>query len=144
MSEDRPELSVLILDDEEHIRKILQLLLERAGYQVFTAPTGEDALTIAKVEHPEAILLDIVMPAMNGYDVLRRLKSDPDTRAIPVIMVTSRGSERDIATSFQLGALFYVEKPFETQDLLEKLRVAIVRAANGDAAPSSAPDSLPA
>ena len=59
-------------------------------------------------------------------------------------MLTSKSTEHDIATSFRLGALFYVEKPFETQDLLEKLRVAIVRAANGDAAPSSAPDSLPA
>lgn len=143
MSQDTPEHRVLVLDDEEHIRKILKLLLERAGYQVFTAPTGEDALTMAKVEHPEAILLDIIMPAMNGHDVLRRLKSDPDTRDIHVIMVTAKGSERDIATSFRLGALFHVEKPFETKDLLEKLRVAIVRAAEGGMG-SSAPDALPA
>lgn len=138
MSQHEPEHSVLILDDEEHIRKVLKLLLERQGYQVFTAPTGEDALTVAKVEHPQAILLDIVMPAMNGYEVLRRLKSDPDTRAIPVIMVTAKGSERDIATSFRLGALFHVEKPFQTKDLLEKLHVAIVRAAEGDTGPSAA------
>jgi len=143
MSQDRPEHSVLVLDDEEHIRKILKLVLEREGYQVFTAPNGEEAIVLAKVEHPEAILLDIIMPMMDGYEVLRRLKSDPDTRAIPVIMVTAKGGERDIATSFRLGALFYVEKPFETKDLLEKLRVAIVRASEGGPGPS-APDSPPA
>lgn len=143
MSQDNGEHSVLVLDDEEYVRKLLRLLLEREGYQVFTAPTGDDALLLAKVEHPHVILLDIVMPRMDGYEVLRRLKSDPDTRTIPVIMVTAKGAEYNIAISFRLGALFHVEKPFESQDLLEKIRIAIVRAAEGDTGPS-APHSLPA
>ena len=103
------------------------LLLEREGYRVVTAANGAEGLTLAKVEQPDVILLDVIMPNMDGYETLRRLMMDPDTKGIPVIMVTAKTTERAIATSFQLGAVSYVEKPYETQDLLQKIQAALAQ-----------------
>ena len=116
--------TILMIDDEEDARKLVKLLLERAGYRVLTAQTGAEGLILAKVERPQVILLDILMPKMKGHEALRRLKGDLDTRDIPVIMLTAMGTEHDIAASFRLGAVFHLEKPFETRDLLEKVKAA--------------------
>ena len=124
---------ILMIDDEASGRRITKLLLERSGYQVLTAPSGEEGLVLAKVEHPDVILLDIMMPKMDGYETLRRLKRDPDTRVIPVLMLTARGADQDIAMSFQLGAVFHLDKPYETKDLLRKIEGALARAAQEDA-----------
>ena len=118
-------LTVLAVDDEVNARKLLKLLLEREGFRVLTASNGEEALILAKVEQPNVVLLDVMMPKMNGYEALRRLREDQDTAAIPVIMVTARGTEHDIAASFKIGAVFHVEKPYETRDLVQKIRVAM-------------------
>jgi CheY-like chemotaxis protein len=119
--------SVLIIDDEPNARKVIKLLLEREGYRVLTAANGEEGLILSKVERPGVILLDLMMPKMNGHETLKRLKEDQDTTDIPVIVVSAKVGEHDIAASFRLGALFHVEKPYETQDLLKKITVAVTR-----------------
>ena len=119
--------TVLVVDDEPNVRRITKLLLEREGHRVLTAADGEEALLLAKVEQPDVILLDVVMPKLDGYETLKRLRVDADLQSIPVVMVTARGTEHDIATSFRLGAIFHIEKPYETQDLLQKLQVALRR-----------------
>lgn len=122
MSE-QPARLILAVDDEESSLKLIRLLLERVGYRVLTAPSGEEGLVLAKAEQPDVILLDVIMPGIDGHEMLRRLKRDPDTKAIPVMMVTARGADQDIEQSFKLGAVFHLEKPYETHDLLKKLEV---------------------
>lgn len=127
--------TILVVDDEEPARRLIKLLLEREGYRVFTSANGPEALILAKVEQPDAMLLDILMPRMNGHDVLKRLKTDPDTCLIPVIILSAKGADRDIQTSFHLGAVYHMEKPFETLDLLEKIKIACVQATRDAAGP---------
>lgn len=117
--------AVLMIDDEANARKLVKLLLEREGFRVLTAANGEEGLILAKVEQPHVILLDIMMPKMNGYETLRRIRDDEDMKHIPVIMVTAKGTEHDIAASFRLGAVFHIEKPYETKDLVQKITVAL-------------------
>ena len=131
MSQDKKPLSVLMIDDEPNHRKVVKLILEREGYRVLTAANGEEGLILAKVEQPDAILLDVMMPKMDGYEALRRMRADQDLKDIPVIMITARGAEHDIATSFRLGAIFHLEKPYETGDLLQKIQVAVTLAQQG-------------
>ena len=124
--------TVLVVDDEPNVRRITKLLLEREGHRVLTAADGEEALLLAKVEQPDVILLDVVMPKLDGYETLKRLRVDADLQSIPVVMVTARGTEHDIAQSFQLGAVFHVEKPYETKDLLQKVKVALALREGGE------------
>ena len=124
-----------MIDDESNSRKVAKLLLEREGYRVLTASNGEEGLILAKVEQPDVVLLDVIMPKMNGYETLRRLRDDQDMKDTPVIMVTARGTEHDIATSFRLGAIFHIEKPYETKDLLQKIKVALSLHEQGDERP---------
>ena len=140
-SRDNGKPLVLLVDDEQSNRKLVTLLLGRVGYVVRTAPSGEEGLIVAKAEHPDLILLDVMMPVMDGHEMLLRLKRDPDTRDIPVIMLTARGGEQDIAVSFQRGAVFHVDKPYETRDLLQKIAVAL-NLTDPDA-PSDLPDEPP-
>ena len=133
MTSDAPK-TVLMVDDEANARKVAKLILEREGYRTLTASNGEEGLVLAKVEQPDVILLDVMMPKMSGYDMLKRLREDQDTQQIPVIIVTARGTEHDIATSFKLGAVFHLQKPYETKDLLQKLQVAMRLPDTGEAA----------
>lgn len=128
--------TVLMIDDESNARKMAKLLLEREGFRVVTAANGEEGLILAKVEQPSVILLDLMMPKMNGHETLRRLRDDQDTNHIPVIMVTAKGTEHDIATSFRLGAVFHIEKPYETKDLLQKIQIALTLSGGGGAPPN--------
>ena len=125
MPDAKPQHSILMIDDDANARKLAKLLLEREGYEVVTASNGEEGLILAKVMQPDVILLDVMMPKMNGYQTLKRLREDQDIEQIPVIMVSAKGTEHDIATSFRLGAIFHVEKPYETKDLLQKIEVAL-------------------
>ena len=137
---DNSQRAILMIDDEANSRMLAKLLLEREGFRVITAPNGQDGLILAKVEQPDVVLLDVMMPKMNGHETLRRLREDIDTKHIPVIMVTARGTEYDIAASFRLGAVFHIEKPYETQDLLQKIRVALSLRAQGSAGQQASPN----
>ena len=132
MPEATPQYTVLMIDDEANARKLAKLLLEREGYRVLTAANGEEGLILAKVERPSVILLDVMMPKMDGFETLKRLRGDEDTKAVPVIMVTASGSEQSIAESFKMGAIFHVEKPYETKDLVQKIKVAVTLPSQGE------------
>ena len=117
--------TVLVIDDEANARRVIKLLLEREQFRVLTAANGDEGLILAKVERPDVILLDVIMPKMNGYETLSRMKADTDIQSIPVIIVTAKVTEHDIATSFKLGAVAHLEKPYETADLLLKIQMAL-------------------
>lgn len=129
--------TVLFIDDEQDSRLLVKLLLERQGYRVLTAGHGKDGLVLAKLDRPHVILLDVMMPDLDGYGTLKRLKSDPDTASIPVIMLTAKRSERDIEASFRLGAILHLEKPYPMAALMEKIRMALVLGAQQAPSPSS-------
>jgi two-component system, OmpR family, phosphate regulon response regulator PhoB len=126
---------VLVIDDEKDIRQILAYNLGQAGYDVLTADGGEAGWALAQKEKPDLVLLDLMLPDTSGLDVCRRLKSDPSTREIPVIMVTARGDEIDRVVGFELGADDYVAKPFSVRELILRVSAVLRR---GSAAAESA------
>jgi two-component system alkaline phosphatase synthesis response regulator PhoP len=109
---------ILAVDDEFYIRRLLEVNLQRAGYQVSMAADGQDALDQIHREPPDMVLLDVMMPRVDGFEVLRRLKADPATAAIPVLMLTARAQDADIFNGLRAGADFYLTKPFNPKDLL--------------------------
>ena len=117
-----PVKKILVVDDEMHIIRIVKYKLEAAGYEVFSALNGEDALKIAGQEKPDLIFLDIMMPGINGYEVCSRLKSSPDTRDIIIIMLTAKGQESDKIKGLEAGVDEYITKPFSPQDLLDRAK----------------------
>lgn len=116
---DRPKRLVLLIDNEKEFAFFVRANLERSGaYEVVTAHSGYEGLQRAAVDLPDVIVLDILMPAMNGLQILERLKSDDATRAIPVIMSTAVRDEEERARAERLGAAAYLEKPFGMSDLV--------------------------
>ena len=113
---------VLIADDSSTDLKNLEQIVSGAGYQVITAASGKEALAKAKTERPDAILLDVIMPDMNGFQACRAITSDADTRNIPVILVSSKGEKTDKLWGQEQGARGYVTKPFTSDDLLKELK----------------------
>jgi two-component system alkaline phosphatase synthesis response regulator PhoP len=119
--------SILVVEDEEDIRELLKYNLEKEGYQVFGAATGEAALKNVRDRLPDLILLDLMLPGLDGLEVCRRLKGEAQTRHLPIIMLTAKGEETDIVTGLELGADDYVTKPFSPRVLLARLRAALRR-----------------
>ena len=115
--------TVLIVDDEKDLRHLLDFNLKQAGYRTVQAATGEEALAQVARHTPHMILLDLNLPDLAGTEVARRLKADPDTREIPIIMLTARGGEADRIAGFELGAEDYVPKPFSVRELVLRLNV---------------------
>ncbi|HEY3347094.1 MAG TPA: response regulator [Nitrospirota bacterium] len=113
---------ILVVDDEMHILRIVKYKLETAGYEVFTALNGTDALKIAHETMPSLIFLDIMMPGLNGYEVCTALKGDPATRDIIIIMLTAKGQESDKIKGLEAGVDEYITKPFSPQDLLDRTK----------------------
>ena len=109
---------VLVVDDSPTERQIARSRLQKRGYTVTTAIDGEDALLKIAAEHPPLIVLDIIMPKMNGYQVLRHLKSAPETRGIKVILVSSKNQESDRFWGLKQGADDYIAKPYAEEALL--------------------------
>jgi DNA-binding response OmpR family regulator len=124
---------ILLVEDEGDVAELIRFNLSREGYEVRVAMTGADALRQAREFQPDAILLDIMVPQLNGWEVCRRLKEEPETRAVPVIMVTGRVEEGDKILGFELGADDYVTKPFSPRELLARLRAVLRRARAVDA-----------
>ena len=122
---------VLAVEDGEDILELITYNLEREGYEVTGATTGEDGIDAARSEKPDLILLDLMLPGIDGLEVCRRLKADPDTAHIPVVMVTAKGEETDIVTGFELGADDYVIKPFSPRVLIARIRAVQKRRGRG-------------
>jgi phosphate regulon transcriptional regulator PhoB len=124
---------VLVVEDERDVADLIRYNLTKEGYDVVVAPTGSDALKQAREVHPDLVLLDIMVPQLNGWEVCRRLKQDADTKNIPVIMVTGRVEEGDKILGFEMGADDYVTKPFSPRELLARIRAVARRGGPGDA-----------
>ncbi len=120
---------ILIVEDEEDIAELLEYNLQRQGYQASSVATGEDGLNQTRETSPDLILLDLMLPGLSGLEVCRRLKSDPATEKIPVIMLTAKGEEEDIIAGFDAGADDYVTKPFRPKVLLARVKAALHRGA---------------
>ena len=112
-----PSDTILAVDDEVHILELISFNLKAAGYHVVTALTGEEALKRCEVERPSLVLLDIMLPGIDGLEVCRRLKGDRMTSNIPIIMLTARGDEVDKILGLELGADDYITKPFSVREL---------------------------
>lgn len=117
---------VLVVDDEPEIRELCRVNLELEGFDVSDAPDGFRALEVARAEHPAVIFLDLMMPGMDGWEVLRELQADERTADIPVILLTARTSEQDQMRGWEGGILEYVAKPFNPQSLGESVRRALL------------------
>ena len=116
-----PVKTILVVDDSPTERHVLSELLTSNGYQVITAENGEEGVEKAKSEQPDLILLDVVMPGLNGYQATRTLTRDETTKHIPIIVCTSKGQETDRIWGLRQGALDYIVKPVDAQDLLSKI-----------------------
>jgi len=121
---------ILIVDDEKLILISTRIVLESVGYQVVTAANGEDALAMAGTDRPELILLDIMMPGIDGWETLSRLKEDPDAKTIPVIIFTAREHSRGRQLAREMGAVDYFQKPFEPDELISIVREHVAAAEN--------------
>jgi DNA-binding response OmpR family regulator len=118
---------ILLVDDEEDILDFLELILEEQGYSVIKANSGREALAAEKKHRPELIMLDIMMPEMDGWEVLKLLKADEEVTHIPVAMLTARTEMKDKIQGLQEGAIDYICKPFATKELLDKLEIILAQ-----------------
>jgi DNA-binding response OmpR family regulator len=113
---------ILVVDDEVDLVKTVQFSLELEGYKVLVSHNGEDALTQARKENPDLILLDIMLPKLDGYKVCRLLKFDDQYKHIPILMMTAKTQEKDKLMGKETGADEYITKPFDIQELTEKIK----------------------
>jgi phosphate regulon transcriptional regulator PhoB len=125
---------VLIVEDEPDIRDLLAFHLEREGYQVTRSRTGADALRQVRARPPDLILLDLMLPEIGGLEVCRRLRQDPRTASVPIVMLTARGEEVDRILGLELGADDYIVKPFSPKEVVARVRAVLRRAGARDGA----------
>lgn len=119
--------SILAVEDDEDILQLLKYNLTKEGYRVTAVTSGEEGLQIARPAAPDLVLLDLMLPGIDGLEVCRRLKTDSKTRQMPIIMLTAKGEEADIVTGLELGADDYITKPFSTRVLLARVRTVLRR-----------------
>ena len=112
---------ILIVDDEERVRRLIETTLDIGDFQIFQAKDGEEALKIAQEEKPALILLDIMMPGMDGFEVCKRLKSNSETKSSYIIMLTAKGQKQNIEKGYAVGTDDYFVKPFSPMELLNKV-----------------------
>ncbi|MGQ9688711.1 MAG: response regulator [Desulfobaccales bacterium] len=133
-----PKEHILVVEDEEDILELLRYNLTKEGFRVTGATSGEEALRAAKTLLPDLVLLDLMLPGIDGLEICRRLKQDSRTQHLPVVMVTAKGEEADIVTGLELGADDYLTKPFSPRVLLARVRAVLrrrSRAVPGDQEP---------
>jgi len=116
---------VLVVDDEVYILQILEFSLEMEGFDVATAQNGEEAIAQALENPPDLVVLDIMMPRMDGYEACRRLKTDPRTQNTPVILLSAKGRSIDQEIGFEAGAEEYITKPFSPRKLVERIKALL-------------------
>lgn len=112
---------VLVVDDEPDIRQLLEMTLQISDYDVVTASDGLEAEALARSIHPDVIILDVMMPGIDGLSVLRNLRSDPVTQEIPVVLLTAKTADPDVWAGWESGASYYMAKPFDMDCLLRFL-----------------------
>ncbi len=113
---------ILAVDDEPHILKLVSFSLRAQGFEVLEATDGLAAVDMAEKEHPDLILLDVMMPALDGYEACRRIKANPATADIPVVMLSAKSQKTEQAAGVDAGALDYICKPFTPKDLVAQVR----------------------
>jgi two-component system alkaline phosphatase synthesis response regulator PhoP len=118
---------ILVVDDEIYIVHILEFTLTMEGYDVITAADGEEALRKVRDDRPDLVVLDIMMPKMDGYEVCRRLRQDEEAQGLPVILLSAKGRPIDRETGLEVGADDYIVKPFSPRRLLEKIKDLLQR-----------------
>ena len=114
---------IVLAEDEHQIARLVRFKLEKDGYAVHVAENGRDALDLIRQTIPDIVILDVMMPVMDGFDVLREIKSSKATASIPAIMLTAREMEEDVLKGFELGAVDYMTKPFSPSELSARVRV---------------------
>lgn len=119
---------ILVVDDEPNIVLSLEFLMKQAGFQVRTASDGEAALAAIAAEQPDLMLLDVMMPRKNGYEVCQAVRAHPDWKTIRIIMLTAKGREVEREKGLALGADDYITKPFSTQEVVERVRELLAEA----------------
>jgi two-component system phosphate regulon response regulator PhoB len=129
--------SILIVEDEEDILALIHYNLTREGYKVLTATSGEQGVKLACEHQPDLVVLDLMLPGIDGLQVCRELKQRDNTRHIAVIMLTAKGEEADIVTGLELGAADYVTKPFSPRVLLARVKAVLRRSEQAPADPES-------
>jgi len=129
---------ILLVEDEEEIQELVGYNLTKQGYQVIRASSGEEAMSLASAEMPDLILLDLMLPGVDGLEVCRSLKRDAALQAVPIVMLTAKGEETDVVTGLEMGADDYVAKPFSPRVLIARIRAVLRRRA----APAEQSDSI--
>jgi two-component system alkaline phosphatase synthesis response regulator PhoP len=122
-----PKEKILVVDDEEDILELVKYNLEREGFQITCAESGEKALKSTRHERPDLIVLDLMLPGIDGLEVARQLKQDLKTAGIPIVMLTAKGEEADIVTGLELGADDYITKPFSPRVLIARIKAVLRR-----------------
>ncbi len=118
---------VLVIEDEPDILEVIQYNLEREGHKVIACRNGEQGLSRIRTDNPDLVILDLMLPGMDGVEVCRQVKSDPVTRSIPIVMVTAKGEESDIVLGLGIGADDYITKPFSPRELVARIKVVLRR-----------------
>lgn len=122
--------TILVVEDDEDIRELVSYNLLKEGYQVAGVASGEDALAAVESKPPDLIILDLMLPGLDGLSVCRKLKSDPMTESLPIIMLTAKGEESDVVHGLNMGADDYISKPFSPKVLLARIQAVLRRAAD--------------
>ena len=118
---------VVIADDDPDIRRLVQITVTNAGCDVTVAADGEEALELIRAAPPDLVILDVLMPRMDGWEVARELKGDPLTQGVPIMFLTSRGQEHDVLEGFHSGAADYMVKPFSPRELQVRVRAVLAK-----------------
>jgi two-component system alkaline phosphatase synthesis response regulator PhoP len=119
--------TILVADDEEDVRDLVSYRLTRSGYHVIGAGDGEEALRLASEHAPDLMVLDVMMPRLDGYELTRRVRAEESLRSIPVILLTARSQESDVGRGFEVGADDYLKKPFNPDELVARVRAVLGR-----------------
>lgn len=133
-----PRQRVLVVDDEEDLLELINYNLSKEGYRVTCVATGEDAIRTARADLPDLVVLDLLLPNVDGLEVCKTLKNDVRTRHIPVIMLTAKGDEADVVTGLELGADDYLSKPFSPRVLTARIRAVLRRKSTESEGPDAA------
>jgi two-component system, OmpR family, alkaline phosphatase synthesis response regulator PhoP len=126
---------ILVCDDERHIVRLIQVNLERQGWEVVTAYDGKEGLEKIRSEKPNLVVLDVMMPYMDGFEVLKSLRREPETEQLPVIMLTAKAQDKDVFEGYHYGADMYLTKPFNPMELVTFVKRIIANQEGGGDGP---------